>query len=104
VLPFLCEVPEPPPEPAFVLYQDELTGFNFGQWDAPAVDDSRIYFRIAIPDTATPSAPYDTVLQVVSPNTIGWTGLAWGGDMLANPLFVAWPNCSNIVVSSRWTE
>jgi hypothetical protein len=85
----------------FQIYQDDITNFTFGQYDAKMLDDDRVYYRIAIPDTAV-KAPYDTVVQILSPNTIGWAGLAWGGGMLSNPLTVVWPNCSNVVISSRW--
>ena len=57
-------------------------------------------FRIAIPDTS--AAPFDTILQIISPISYGWTGFAWGGAMTLNPLVVAWPNGNKVVVTSRW--
>ncbi|KAK0745674.1 hypothetical protein B0T18DRAFT_367467 [Schizothecium vesticola] len=58
-------------------------------------------FRIALPDT--PSPPYDIILEIVSPTSLTWTGFAWGGKMLRNPLTVVWPNGDDVMVSSRWT-
>ena len=57
-------------------------------------------FRLAIPDTS--AAPFDTILQIISPVSFGWAGFAWGGGMTLNPLIVAWPNGNKVVVSSRW--
>ncbi|GAB1309850.1 Cellobiose dehydrogenase [Madurella fahalii] len=58
-------------------------------------------FRIAVPDAG--SAPFDTLLQIIAPVSIGWAGFAWGGGMTTNPLTVAWPNGNNVTVSSRWS-
>ena len=62
---------------------------------------NNIAFRIAIPDTATASAPFDVLLQIVAPKATGWAAIAWGGQMAYNPLTVAWPNGASVVVSSR---
>ncbi|KAK4444156.1 cellobiose dehydrogenase [Podospora aff. communis PSN243] len=58
-------------------------------------------YRIAIPDNA--SGTFDTVLEIISPISLGWAGFAWGGSMTANPLTVAWPNGQKVTVSSRWS-
>jgi len=58
-------------------------------------------FRIAIPDGA--SAPFDVLLQIVAPVSLGWAGFSWGGGMTMNPLTVAWPNGNKATVSSRWS-
>ncbi len=57
-------------------------------------------FRIGLPEVS--KAPFDTLVQVVAPVTVGWAGLAWGGSMAQNPLTVAWMNGDQGVVSSRW--
>jgi len=57
-------------------------------------------YRIAIADSS--AAPFDTLLQIISPASLGWAGFAWGGGMTLNPLTVAWPNGDKVVVSSRW--
>jgi hypothetical protein len=62
---------------------------------------NNIAFRIAIPDTATASTPFDALLQIVAPKATGWAAIAWGGQMTYNPLTVAWPNGASVVVSSR---
>ncbi|KAK0630303.1 hypothetical protein B0T17DRAFT_589870 [Bombardia bombarda] len=59
-------------------------------------------YRIAIPDGS--AAPFDTLLQIISPVSLGWAGFAWGGGMTLNPLTVAWPNGNKAVVSSRWAS
>ena len=67
------------------------------------VDGRTITYRVAIPDSAQNYAAFDTVIQVVVPNDVGWAGLAWGGGMTKNPLLVAWRTSSNsVVLSSRW--
>lgn len=58
-----------------------------------------ITFRIAIPETT--AAPFDVLLQIVAPVTVGWASVAWGGKMANNPLTVGWPNGNSAVVSSR---
>ena len=106
-LPFLCQAPEPPPEPAFVVHEDAATGFKFAQWDVNTYEASRVSYRIAIPDTASPNAGpagYDTIIQILAPNSMGWVGFAWGGEMRFNPLTVVWANCSEPIISSRWAE
>lgn len=105
-LPFLCQVPDPPPEPQFAVYEDELTGFTFGQYDVNTYEETRVYFRVAFPDNASASTPggYDAIIQILAPNTQGWVGFAWGGEMRFNPLTVAWANCSTALISSRWAE
>ncbi|KAK0735244.1 hypothetical protein B0T26DRAFT_634955, partial [Lasiosphaeria miniovina] len=59
-------------------------------------------FRIAIPDGA--AAPFDTLLQIIAPVSLGWAGFSWGGGMTLNPLTVAWPNGNKVTVSSRWSN
>jgi hypothetical protein len=59
-------------------------------------------FRIAVPDSATTNTPFDTLLQIVSPVSLGWAGFSWGGGMTLNPLTVVWPNGNGATVSSRW--
>lgn len=61
-------------------------------------------FRIAVPDTANP--PFDTIIEITTPNTLAWTGFGWGGGMTLNPLTVVWPNgnAGKATVSSRWSS
>lgn len=58
-------------------------------------------YRVAIPDAN--AAPFDTLLQIIAPVSLGWAGFAWGGAMTLNPLTVAWPNGNTVTVSSRWS-
>lgn len=59
-------------------------------------------YRIAMPDVTT--APFETILQIVSPITNTWVGFAWGGGMVNNPITMAWMNGNTAVVSSRWAS
>ena len=59
-----------------------------------------ITFRVAIPETT--AAPFDILLQIVAPVSVGWAGLAWGGKMTNNPLTVGWANGKSATVSSRF--
>ncbi len=86
------------------VYHDAETGFVFSEASAKySIDGSAVTFRVAIPSPATTGAGYDVVLQVVSPNNVGWVGLAWGGGMSHNPLTVAWWNNGQAIVSSRYS-
>ncbi|OAA57421.1 Cellobiose dehydrogenase, cytochrome [Niveomyces insectorum RCEF 264] len=62
-----------------------------------------VSYRIAVPDTATATAPFDIALSIVAPKAIGWAGIAWGGTMANDPLTVGWSNAASAVVSSRRT-
>jgi ABC-type molybdate transport system substrate-binding protein len=84
-----------------VTYTDPDTGFIFSEFKAAYTLTSNIVYRIAVPTNAGSSA-YDIVIQVVTPNQVGWNGLAWGGNMVKNPLTVAYPNGNKATVSSRW--
>ena len=84
-----------------ITYVDQETGFTFSEYKAAFTLTSNIVFRFALPGNA-PSGPYNTVIQAVVPNQLGWIGLAWGGNMVRNPLTVAYPNGQKATVSSRW--
>lgn len=76
---------------------DDVTGTALSQFDTP----NSISYRIAIPQTATATAPFDIFLSIVAPKAIGWAAIAWGGAMANNPLTVGWSNAATAVVSSR---
>ncbi|CAE7205327.1 hypothetical protein PTNB73_07085 [Pyrenophora teres f. teres] len=89
--------------PRSTSYRDTETGFTFSETRAAATLTSNIVYRIAQPANVPANTPYDIVLQVVAPNSLGWVGLAWGGGMIRNPLTVGYPNGSKApTVSSRW--
>ena len=108
-----CNLPEPPwycnpqapgGEPSVQEYKDEETGFTFAQYDANYdIDEKRIFYRVAVGDSIPDKAPYDAVIQIQAPNNVGWAALAWGGQMIDCPITMAWANCSNVVVTSRYT-
>ncbi|KAK4118919.1 iron reductase domain protein [Parathielavia appendiculata] len=80
------------------VFEDLETGLTFASYTS----DRGITFRVAIPDPVPEKKVFDTVLQIVSPNDVGWAGWAWGGHMTYNPLAVAWANETNsVVLSSR---
>ncbi|KAI8937737.1 hypothetical protein NX059_005437 [Plenodomus lindquistii] len=85
-----------------VTVVDSETGFTFSETKAAATLSSNIVYRIAQPANVPAGQPYDIVLQVIAPNSLGWVGLAWGGSMIKNPLTVAYPNGQKPTVSSRW--
>ena len=80
---------------------DPDTGFTFSEFKAAYTLTSNIVYRFAVPSDGG-SGAYDLVLQVVSPNAVGWNGLAWGGNMVKNPLTVAYANGNKATISSRW--
>ena len=59
-----------------------------------------ITWRVAIPNVE--EGPFDVLLQVVAPKTVGWAGIAWGGGMLYNPISLGWPNANTTVASGRF--
>ncbi|KAI1762854.1 iron reductase domain protein [Hypoxylon sp. FL1150] len=61
-----------------------------------------ITWRIAIP--AVEQGPFDVLLQVIAPRSVGWAGLAWGGGMLYNPITLAWANGNSTVGSARFAS
>ncbi|KAK4095691.1 iron reductase domain protein [Parathielavia hyrcaniae] len=80
------------------VFEDPETGLTFASYTS----DRGITFRVAIPDLVPETKIFDTVLQIVSPNDVGWAGWAWGGHMTYNPLAVAWANgTNNVALSSR---
>lgn len=97
----------PAPEPLHlearaITVVDQETGFTFSETKAAATLSSNIIYRIATPANIPAGQPYDIVLQVIAPNSLGWVGLAWGGSMVRNPLTVGYPNGQKPTVSSRW--
>jgi hypothetical protein len=87
------------------IFQDPDTKLSFWQTYEPYKLDSGkgIVFRVAVPD-ATSGTAFDTVVQMVVPNEVGWAGLGWGGGMSQNPLLVVFRNQNNqgVLASSRW--
>jgi hypothetical protein len=84
-----------------VKYVDPDTGFTFSEFKAAYTLTSNIVYRFALSSSAS-SGAYDAIIQIVCPTQVGWTGLAWGGTMIKNPLTVAYPNGNKPTISSRW--
>lgn len=87
---------------AAAAYYDAETGFTFSEYKVAYTLTANVVVRIATPSTAVAGTPYPIVLQVVVPNGVGWGGIAWAGNMIRNPLTVAWANGNSPVLSSRW--
>lgn len=62
--------------------------------------ESNIYFGIALPKN--PVDPYDAIIKITSPVEHYWTGFAWGGGMVWNPLTLAWKNGDSTTISARF--
>ncbi|KAF1937315.1 cellobiose dehydrogenase-like protein [Clathrospora elynae] len=72
-------------------YCDTATSICYSGWTGT----NGITFGVALP--ASKSAPFDTILQIVSPIKNGWVGFSWGGIMPYVPLtngFVAFAKLS----------
>jgi len=65
------------------------------------VSTNGVSYRVAIPDSAAAGKPYDILVSLTAPKSIGWAGMAWGGSMSNNPLTVGWASGDKAVVSSR---
>ena len=63
---------------------------------------SGVTFKLAIWDTS--AAPFPILMSFVAPINITWAAFAAGACMLRSPLIVAWPNGTNVVVTSRWAR
>ena len=85
-----------------IAYFDQETGFQFSEFKAAYSLTANIVYRVAVPTGVPAGTAYDAVLQVVAPNQVGWAGLAWGGNMIKNPLTVAWANGQKATISSRY--
>ncbi|KAH7628357.1 hypothetical protein B0T09DRAFT_358563 [Sordaria sp. MPI-SDFR-AT-0083] len=73
--------------------------------ESVAADGRGIAFRVAISSDVSSNSAYDAVVQVIVPNDVGWSALAWGGSMTKNPLMVFWRGSNNQpVISSRWAN
>ncbi|KAF1849745.1 iron reductase domain protein [Cucurbitaria berberidis CBS 394.84] len=76
-------------------YCDATTSICFSGWTGT----NGITFGIALPEAK--AAPFDTVLQIVSPIKNGWVGFSWGGTMPYVPLTIGWVNnASNTAIYS----
>lgn len=85
------------PVSATAQYCDEPTGVCYSE---VTVGVAPITWRIAIP--AVEEGPFDVLLQVVAPKTVGWAGIAWGGGMLYNPISLGWANGNSTLPAARF--
>lgn len=61
---------------------------------------SGLEFGVALPKNVTD--PYDAIIKVTAPISHVWAGFAWGGQMVWNPLTVAWSNGNSGIASARF--
>jgi hypothetical protein len=61
---------------------------------------SGVQYSVGIPEAA--AAPFDIYTSIISPISMTWAAIAFGGCMLRSPILVAWANGTNVVVSPRW--
>jgi len=57
-------------------------------------------FGIALPKNVTD--PYNAIIKITAPIANTWAGFSWGGDMVWNPLSVAWANGKSGTISARF--
>lgn len=78
-------------------YCDVSTSICYSGWTG----GNGVTIGVALPDTTV--APFDTVLQIVSPIKNGWVGFSWGGTMPYVPLTLGWVNnaTNTVIYSSR---
>lgn len=76
-------------------YCDPASSICFSGWNG----GNGLSIGVALPKVA--AAPFDTVLQIISPIANGWVGFSWGGTMPYVPLTIGWPNnASNTAIYS----
>lgn len=62
--------------------------------------ESGITIGVALPKNVTD--PFNSIIKITAPVANKWVGFAWGGQMVWNPLTVAWANGSSGVASNRF--
>ncbi|KAI1645206.1 putative iron reductase domain protein [Daldinia loculata] len=85
------------PVSASAKYCDESTGVCYSEI---SIGVAPIVWRIAIPEVT--EGPFDILLQIVAPKSVGWAGIAWGGGMLYNPISLGWANGNSTVPAARF--
>jgi hypothetical protein len=78
-------------------YCDAATSICYSGWTG----GNGVTIGVALPKAT--AAPFDTVLQIVSPIANGWVGFSWGGTMPYVPLTIGWVNraANTTIYSSR---
>jgi len=97
----------PAPVVAATAYRDPDTGLTFAsEYKDYRLPDKRIIYRVAVASDAQKDQPFDIIIQIVAPNDVGWTGLAFAGQMPQNPLLIIWRNSTGngVVVTTRWAR
>jgi hypothetical protein len=86
-----------------VSCQDEFSTFKYCDAEKRCYsaykNDDGITYAIAIPPN--PQEKFEVIVQITTPASIGWAGLAWGGGMTYNPLAIVWRNGDKPMISSR---
>ncbi|CAO2656883.1 Nn.00g056860.m01.CDS01 [Neocucurbitaria sp. VM-36] len=79
-----------------VVYDAE-TKISYSSYSDP---ESGMSFGIALPKNVTD--PYDAIIRITAPVANKWAGFSWGGNMVWNPLSVAWANGNSGTISARF--
>lgn len=88
------------------VFRDPDTGLTFASEFTNYRINQGITYRIATPPDAVRGEPFDMIVQIVAPNDVGWTGMAFSGSMRENPLLIVWRNSAGngVVASTRWAR
>jgi len=88
------------------VFRDPDTGLTFASEYTLYKINQGITYRIAQPSDAVKNSPFDIIVQIVAPNEVGWTGIAFSGSMTQNPLLLVWRNAAGngVVASMRWAR
>jgi hypothetical protein len=62
--------------------------------------ESGMTFGVALPKEV--KDPYDAIIKITAPVANTWAGFSWGGNMVWNPLTVAWANGKSGIASARF--
>jgi len=79
------------------IVYDAETKISYSSYTDPGTGMS---FGVALPKNVTD--PYDAIIRITAPVANRWVGFSWGGDMVWNPLSVAWPNGQSGTISARF--
>lgn len=79
------------------IVYDEETKISYSSYTEP---ETGMTFGLALPTNVTD--PYDAIIRITAPISNQWVGFSWGGNMVWNPLSVAWPNGQSGTISARF--
>ncbi|PSN70414.1 CBD9-like protein [Corynespora cassiicola Philippines] len=88
---------------AAAAYFDQETGFTFSETKVQYTLSNTVTVRTAVPQGVPAGQPFDIVIQFVAESSrVAWAGLAFGGNMVRNPLVVGYMNGQKATLGGRW--